>query len=81
MCSESLGAGKISYSSCAHQEICESLAALGKFLIIRFDRSVSFECRLVYNTKIITAWNVLNIHFLKWLEINWMMNQIFTMEK
>ena len=39
MCSESLGAGKKSYSSCAYQEICESLAALGKFLIIRFDRT------------------------------------------
>ena len=42
MCSESLGAEKNSYSSCARQEICESLAALRKFLIItsiRFDRN------------------------------------------
>ena len=38
MYSESLGAGKISYSSRADQEICESLAAWEKFLIIRFDR-------------------------------------------
>ena len=39
MCSESLGSEKVSYGPCAHQESCESLAAMAKFLVIRFDRS------------------------------------------
>ena len=38
MCSESLGSEKVSYGPCAHQESCESLAAMAKFLVIRFDR-------------------------------------------
>ena len=41
MCSESLGSEKVSYGPCAHQESCESLAAMAKFLVIRFDRSLS----------------------------------------
>ena len=43
MCSESLGSEKVSYGPCAHQESCESLAAMAKFLVIRFDRICSFE--------------------------------------
>ena len=39
MCSESLGSEKVSYGLCAHQESCESLAAMAKFLVIRFDRA------------------------------------------
>ena len=39
MCSESIGSEKVSYGPCAHQETCESLAAVAKFLVIRFDRS------------------------------------------
>ena len=39
MCSESLGSEKVSYGPCAHQESCESLAAMAKFLVIRFDRN------------------------------------------
>ena len=39
MCSESLGSEEVSYGPCAHQESCESLAAMAKFLIIRFDRT------------------------------------------
>ena len=39
MCSESLGSEKVSYGPCAHQESCESLAAMAKFLVIRFDRT------------------------------------------
>ena len=38
MCSESLDSEKVSYGPCAHQESCESLAAIAKFLVIRFDR-------------------------------------------
>ena len=38
VCSESLGSEKVSYGPCAHQESCESLAAMAKFLVIRFDR-------------------------------------------
>ena len=40
MCSESLGSEKVSYGPCAHQESCESLAAMAKFLVIRFDRTL-----------------------------------------
>ena len=43
MCCESLGSEKVSYGPCAHQESCESLAAMAKFLVIRFDRTVSWE--------------------------------------
>ena len=43
MCSESLGSEKISYGPCAHQESCESLAAMAKFLVIRFDRTSKRE--------------------------------------
>ncbi len=39
MCSESLSSEKVSYGPCAHQESRESLAAMAKFLAIRFDRS------------------------------------------
>ena len=39
MCSESLGSEKVPYGPCAHQESCEGLAAMAKFLVIRFDRS------------------------------------------
>lgn len=38
MRSESLGYWKISYCSCAHQKSCESLAAVERFLSIRFNR-------------------------------------------
>ena len=44
MCSESLGSEKVSYGPCAHQESCESLAAMAKFLVIRFDRRRSLNC-------------------------------------
>ena len=43
MCSESLGSEKVSYGPCAHQESCEGLAAMAKFLVIRFDRSLTFN--------------------------------------
>ena len=41
MCSESLGSEKVSYGPSAHQESCESLAAMAKFLVIRFDRTAT----------------------------------------
>ena len=47
MCSESLDSEKVSYGPCAHQESCESLAAMAKFLVIRFDPTVKlapFRC-------------------------------------
>ena len=48
MCSESLGSEKVSYGPCAHQESCESLAAMAKFLVIRFDRSVWYKFPLTF---------------------------------
>ena len=45
MCSESLGPEKVSYGPCAHQESCESLAAMAKFLVIRFDRNFAWQAQ------------------------------------
>ena len=57
MCSESLGSEKVSYGPCADQESCESLAAMAKFLVIRFDCSIDlFQYFLNF-----FGWDELNI--------------------
>ena len=60
MCSESLGSEEVSYGPCAHQESCESLAAMAKFLIIRFDRTGS--CKVA---KVVGVLSLDNIYLAK----------------